>query len=280
MSVDSIAYKVVFCEGKPGSLDYLLLTHLLPTRVRIRPVGGKHGLQAYIQGYLATYPSDASPAYVALRDRDFDYEPPETPQLIPLKEPLLWLTHRAAVENYLIDANLLHTYWREHEHAPAWQHGPARSTDDIEARIAQSAQDLADYQAVRWGLARLKPGTRWPEINTTWTKEGSGDLPSSLAFDDCLAHACELATAFHVQLQGIRPDQLQEQADVYRQRFHEQRFLDRREYLVWFHGKDHLAQLCRRLTPNFPRRHYADWAAEHVNIEQYPEFQQLIALAS
>jgi hypothetical protein len=212
-----------------------------------------------------------------LRDRDFDAEPPNTPQLIPLKEPV-WMTYRAAVENYLIDADLLHTYWREREQTPAWKHGPALSVDAIEASIRQSAQDLADYQAVRWGLARLKPGARWPEIDTTWTKYGSGDLPSSLAFNDCLARACELATSFQGQLQGIHPAQLQEQADAYRQRFHEQNFLERREYLVWFHGKDHLVQLCRRLTPDFPRRHYADWAADHVDIRKYPELQQLVAL--
>lgn len=280
MSVDSVASKVVFCEGKPDSLDSRLLYEILPVgHVRIRPVGGKYGLQAYIQGYLATYPSDAQPAYIALRDRDFDAEPPNTPQLIPLKEPV-WMTYRAAVENYLIDAELLHTYWREREQAPAWKHGPALSTDDIEARIKQSAQDLADYQAVRWGLARLKPGSRWPEIGTTWTKDGSGDLPASLAFNDCLARACELTASFQAQLQGIHPAQLQEQADAYRQQFNERSFLATQGYLAWFHGKDHLVQLCHRLAPNFPRRHYADWAAEHVDIQKHPELQQLVALAS
>jgi|GEM_PF-1960712 len=46
--------------------------------------------------------------------------------------------------------------------------------------------------------------------------------------------------------------------------------------LVWFHGKDHLVKLCRRLTDNFPRRHYAAWAAEHVDVRKHPDLQQLV----
>jgi hypothetical protein len=280
MAVDSSAFTVVFCEGKPDSLDYLLLNRLLPVgRVRIRPVGDKYGLRAFIQGYLATYPPDTQPAYIAFRDRDFDAEPPDVPQLIPLKAPA-WMTYRASIENYLIDAALLHRYWHEREQTPAWRYGPALPVDAIETRIMESAADLTDYQAVRWALARLKPGACWPEIRTTWTKDGSGDLPPSLIFADCLAQARELVASFQDQLRDIHPSQLQEYADVYRQRFHEQSFREHREYLKWFHGKDHLTRLCHRLAPNFPRKHYEYWAAEHVEVQNYPELQQLVALAS
>jgi hypothetical protein len=279
MPVDSTS-KIVFCEGKPDSLDYLLLTQILPLgSVRIQPVDGKFGLQAYIRGYLATYPDNAQPVYVAFRDRDFDAEPPETPQLIPLKEPLLWMSYRAAVENYLIDADMLHRYWAERERTPEWKHGPAPSTDAIEKSIRRSAQELADYQAVRWGLARLRPGARWPEIRTTWTRDGSGNLPLSLAYDDCLAEASQLASSFQDQIQNIHPDHLQTYANIYRERFHSQGFLDTRGYLVWFHGKDYLVHLCRRLTPDFPRKSYANWAAECVDVQRHPELQQLVGLA-
>lgn len=274
------ASRIIFCEGRPGSLDDLLLGHLVPVgRVLIKPVGGKHGMRAFIEGYLGSYPG-AQPDYLGFRDRNFDVEPPERPQLIRLPgEKPIWLSHRAAIENYLIDADLLRQYWAERESAPGWRHGPAPSTDEIEDHIRESARELADYQAVRWALAKLKPGPRWPEIRTTWAKDGSGDIPASLAYEDCLDQACQLVASFQDQIQGIHPDRLQEYAEAYRERFNDNRFLEERGYLIWFHGKDHLVQLCRRLAPNFPRRHYADWAAEHVDMHKHPDLQQLVGLA-
>ena len=271
--------RIVFCEGRPGSLDDLLLWHLLPVgQVLIQPVGGKYGMRAFIEGYLGSYPG-AQPDYLGFRDRNFDVEPPERPQLLRLPgEKPIWLSHRTAIENYLIDADLLRQYWTERESALGWAHGPALSTDEIEDHIRESAHELADYQAVRWALAKLKPGPRWPEVRTTWT-ERSGDIPSSLDYDNCLTEACRLVTSFQSQIQNVHPDRLREYAEVYRGRFNEHHFLEEQGYLVWFHGKDHLVQLCCRLASNFPRRHYADWAAEHVDVRKYPDLQQLVALA-
>lgn len=272
--------RIVFCEGRPNSLDDLLLNHLLPAgSALIKPLGGKHGIRAYIEGYLGTYHEDAQPAYLGFRDRDFDAEPPTQPQLIRLKgtKPI-WLSYRAAIENYLIDAELIQQYWMERENTPGWQHGPAMTTDEIEEHIVESARELADYQAVRWALARLKPGPRWPEVSTTWTM-GSGFIPQSLNYNDCLEEACRLSVSFQEQVQNVQSQQLQDYAEAYRERFSDDQFFEQHEYLAWFHGKDHLAQLCRRLAPNFPRRHYASWAAEHVNAKKHPDLQQLVALA-
>jgi hypothetical protein len=274
------ALHIVFCEGRPSSLDDLLLAHLLPIgRVQIKPLGGKHGMRAYIEGYLDTYSVDAQPSYLGFRDRDFDVEPPDHPQLIRLHgQKPIWLSHRTAIENYLIDADLIRQYWVERENAPGWAHGPALSTDEIEDHITESARELADYQAVRWALAKLKLGARWPEVSTTWTA-GSGTIPPSPEYDHCLAQASQLVLSFQQEIQGIHPDHLQTHAETYRERFADHHFFERARYLIWFHGKDHLVLLCRRLSPNFPRRHYADWAAEHVDIQKHPDLQQLVTLA-
>lgn len=281
MAIDSSSFKVVFCEGKPNSLDYLLLTRILPVgQVRIRPVGGKFGLRAYIQGYLGNYPVNGQPQHVAFRDRDFDLEPSETPQLIRLiGETPIWLSYRAAIENYLIDPDLLRRYWGERENTPNWKYGLTPSVDEIESHIQESARELIDYQAVRWGLAKLKPDLRWPEVRTTWT-DGSGNIPQLLDYDNCLAQATELVKSFQTQIQDIHPDNLQKHAESYRQQFAKPSFFQEHKYLVWFHGKDHLAQLCRRLAPNFPRRHYAEWAAEHIDITKHPDLQHLVELTS
>jgi hypothetical protein len=270
---------IVFCEGQPGSLDNLLLAHLLPIGyAEVKPLGGKHGMRAYIEGYLDTYPADAQPSYLGFRDRDFDAEPPKQPQLIRLHgEKPIWLSYRATVENYLVDADLIRQYWTERENAPGWAHGPALSTDEIENHIAESARELADYQAVRWALTKLKPGDHWPGVSTTWTA-GSGAIPPSLEYDQCLAQASQLVLSFQQEIQDIHPNHLQTCAETYRERFADHHFFERAQHLIWFHGKDHLVLLCRRLSPNFPRRHYANWAAEHVDIQKHPDLQQLVTL--
>ncbi len=268
--------KITFCEGRPKSLDDLLLGHIMPLgQVYIQPVGGKYGMRAFIEGYLGSY-GGAQPGYVGFRDRDFDVEPPEHPELVRLPgEKPIWLSHRAAIENYLIDADLFRQYWTERESTPGWVHGPALSVDEIERHIRESARELADYQAVRWALAKLKPGPRWPNVRTTWTR-GSGVIPSSLDYGDCVDQAHQLVTSFQDQIQDVRSDRLQEYAQAYRQQFDDARFFEESKYLVWFHGKDHLVELCRRLAPNFPRRHYASWAAQHVDIRKHPDLQQLV----
>ena len=271
--------KIIFCEGGRDSLDALLLGHLMPVgQVFIQPVGGKQSMRAFIEGYLDSYPG-AQPEYLGFLDRDFDVEPPERPELILLRgEKPIWLCHRAAIESYLIDADLLQQYWIERESTPGWAHGPSLPIDEIEYHIRESARELADYQAVRWALAGLKPGPRWPEIHTTWTKGGSGDIPSSLDYDDCIAKGCQLVSSFQDRIQGIHLGRFQEYAERYRERFSDYRFLEQDGYLIWFHGKDHLAQLCRRLAPNFPRRNYANWAAEHIDVGKYPDLKQLVDL--
>ncbi len=194
---------IVFCEGRPGSLDDLFLHHLIPPgRAFIRPVGGKQAMRAFIEGYLGAYVG-AVPRYLGFRDRDFDFEPPPDPQPIRLPgEKPIWVSYRAAVENYLIDADLIWEYWEERKDTPAWQHGPPLSKDEIESRIHESARALVGYQAVRWALASLKPGPRWPELRTTWLA-GSGRLPPSLAYGDCLEEAHRLVAEFRGRMQEV-----------------------------------------------------------------------------
>jgi hypothetical protein len=44
--------RIIFCEGRPGSLDDLLLGSLIAGgQVLIKPVGGKHGMRAFIEGH-------------------------------------------------------------------------------------------------------------------------------------------------------------------------------------------------------------------------------------
>jgi hypothetical protein len=197
------------------------------------------------------------------------------------------MTYRACLESYFIDAELLHYYWSQSATGPAWKYGSSPLIATFEMIIEQSARKLAEYQAVRWALAKLKPDSRWPAIKSTWRK-GSGHLPTSLAFDDCLAKAGHLVDNFHTKLNSVNKTRLKEEADNFRQRFAEDDFYTRRKFLVWFHGKDLLSQLFRELNlhlqaqglpSNISAKDYQNsdfGAAQNLNIDRHPDLQELI----
>ncbi len=271
------AINIIFCEGQPNSLDSIFLSNILaPGVALIRPVGGKNGMKAFIEGYLSGYPTDRQPNYIGFRDRDFDAEPPEEAQLIEFSgaKPI-WLTHLACIENYLIDSTLIWQYWHERESVTTWRYGRTPSLETIEEHILSTARELCEYEAVRWGLSKLKPGSRWPEIRTTWTSKGSGDLPASLEYKDCLVSASQLVESFKCQTEEISSEKLSLYADKFRAQFSQDSFYVEREYKLWFHGKDFLAQLCKKFGNNFPRASYLAWAVTHVNSSKYLDLQQL-----
>ena len=199
MSVVGPGTKLVFCEGGSESLDIRLLNRLLleHPNTLVVPVGGKWGIRSFVEGRLSIFPTDSQPEFVAFRDRDFDALPGLSPELIDLPgEKPIFLSHRACVESYLLGADLIHEYWeRHHREAPEWRHGPSPGSRGIFDWMDTAAKEIADYQAVRWALSRLKPGNRWPEVRTTWTK-GSGHLPPSLHKDECLPQARRLIQSF------------------------------------------------------------------------------------
>ena len=282
-TVTDPSVRLIFCEGQPDSLDSALLGRVKPPDAQISPVGGKYGMGAFIQGRISGYKPNQCPDCLGFRDRDFDIEPPDKPELIRFSKPQnkipIWLTHRACIESYFIDAKLLHDYWEQSAIGPRWQHGQPPTVQEIQKKIFQAARELADYEATRWALAKLKPGPRWPEIETTWT-DGSGHLPRSLEFNDCLTEARMLVSEFLSQVSGITTAGLEEAAQKYRSRFVQDDFHSQHSYLIWFHGKDLLVQLCRLLGTNFSHKHYAEWAVNHVTLGNYPDLQQLAAMCA
>ncbi|MCB0065337.1 MAG: hypothetical protein KDE19_24600, partial [Caldilineaceae bacterium] len=97
-------------------------------------------------------------------------------------------------------------------------------------------------------------------------------------FSSCIAEAVKSVEQFHSDIQGINSDILEHYAEEFRQRFHSKDFLDSQAYLVWFQGKDIMKSLCSRLSPNFPRRNFEEWAAQHVDAKKHPDLHELISL--
>jgi hypothetical protein len=275
MSVVSSQAKFLFCEGKPDSLDYAILKRLMVNPNTLIPAGGKRGLGAFIQGRFSNYRENNQPAYIAFRDRDFDAQPPVNIQLIQLfSNKPVFLSHRACIENYLLDASLIHAYWTEGIRGPRWGYGEPPDLNHIDEWIKQSAKDISDYQAVRWALAQLKPKERWPEIGTTWTK-GSGSLPNSLQLEDCVEQAKQLIATFKDIIIGVGEVQFEQHLNHYRDKFVQTEFWEKEQYLVWFHGKDLKKAMPKNKPGTISLKHFFNWATEHLELTKHPDLLEL-----
>lgn len=277
MSVVS-AGTIIFCEGKPNGLDDSLLQSLnLPANVLIKPSGGKRSLAVYAQVELAKYDSD-KPSYLTFRDRDFDAKPPDRIQLIrPFgnKKPVFY-TYFACIENYLLDAQVMNAYWQEFDStALRWNYGPSPGIAALADWIEAGAREIAEYQAVRWALASLKPGLRWPEVSNHWTKDGDGDLPGNLDFEACLEAGRSLIREFHLNITHINFWRFEDQAQTYHKQFTDSVFWSNKAYLVWFHGKD-LRKAMQRQQPRWiSLDRYFEWAASRIDWSQHPDLKEL-----
>ncbi len=274
MSVISSRTKVLFCEGKPDSLDYAILARLVGNPNIVIPAGGKYGLRAFIQGRLSSYVSQ-KPSYLAFRDRDFDAVPPSEIKLImPFPSKPVLFSHRACIENYLLDAALIKAYWNEMALGPKWKQGESPSIHNLEAWIKQSAENIKDYQTVRWALAHLKPGERWPQVESTWTK-GSGYLPRSLKMDDCQKEANKLIENLTDSMKGVNQDEFEKHLNAYQEKFQATEFWAQKKYLVWFHGKD-LKKAMQKNRPNsISLDKFCTWATAHLELNQHPDLLEL-----
>lgn len=280
MNVIGGGTKLIFCEGAPQSLDNRLLSSLLrdlPPTTLIVPLGGKQGLRSFIRGRLAGY--SIPPPYIAFRDRDFDVEPPhDVTLIIPQPDRPIYLTYRAAIENYLLDAAMIDKYWSTHkENAPKWSHGNSPGANEIRSWMNEAARQISCYQAVRWALSKLKPSHRWPELNTTWTK-GSGDLPTSLAESDCLTQAKNLVSDYGTAAGSVSEEKFLDGYQHFSAMFSSPEFLDHAEYLVWFHGKDLKKSMQKQRGNSISLVHFLEWAVEHADWSQHADLRQLADL--
>ncbi len=281
----------IFCEGKPDSFDAALLheTILTASGPKIVPLGEKKGFNAGIDGYFArqAFPgateSDTNqadlPRFIAIRDRDFDIKPSTSPELLRLRgKKEIWATYRASIENYVIEASLLESGWRPSgaEKILGKFPGIAKTT----AILEESARAIADYQSIRWALADLKPGERWPEIGSTWRPDGIGDLPQELDFQSCLDEARVMTETYVTQANTVSVGKLETLAEQFRTQFSQPEFYEQQQYLVWFHGKDLLKMVCRKLGDNFPCKKYTLWAVANLNLESHPDLLQLQTLCN
>lgn len=274
MSVVGPNQNQLFCEGKPNSLDYLVLDRLKQD-FNLRPIGSKNGLFNFVDGF--TTARQVTGRLIAFRDRDFDAEPSNTVKLLsekPSGNLQVFLSHRTSIENYLLDPVLIHRYWEESATGPKWTHKHPPPIGELKSWIEEAARNIADYQAIRWALNKLRPGARWPNVRNTWT-DGSGKLPSVLDFDTCMASALELIKQFRMSVLPVNHKSLKRHAENYRQRFRDSQFWAANEYLVWFQGKDIQKAMSRARHQWISLDPYFEWAAQNLNWQQHPDLVEL-----
>jgi len=280
--------KNIFCEGKQTSLDSRLLNkvveNLLGDRPTIVATGSKFTFSIFVQGYFSR-DATGNQQYIVFRDRDFDAKPTANIQLLQLGNRLghssVFLTYRACVENYLFDADLIHTYWvakyaeKLENSSSRWGHGDSPGINVISGWIETAARSLQEYQAVRWALADLlQMSAAREQFKTTWTG-GSGQLPSSLALQDCRVQAVELINQFTQAVATVTQDRFEESLATYQHSFVQEEFWVQQQYLIWFHGKDLQKAMQRQQSQYISLKAFFDWAIPQLDITQHSDLMEL-----
>ena len=287
--------KVVFCEGKDQSLDYRLLDRLFrdmtKERPTIVPAGGKFTFSVFSEGYFSGLKPELKPHCLVFRDRDFDAFPTENIGLVPFQKNTgsssVLMTHRTCIENYLLDATLMHEYWtnsyEKQQLYPSmrWSYKNSPGIEALKSWIMDSALALVNYQAVRWCLAELlnSRGDR-KSLKTTWTG-GSGNLPKDLNLDHCKQCATEMINEFQKSIEGISNEIFSHNLQKYVNKFSSDNneFWDNEKYLIWFNGKDIQKEMAKQRMPNCKNPisipDYFNWAVKNININHHPDILEL-----
>ncbi len=243
-----------------------------------------HRIDGYLRGYGEIDPSKVS--YIALRDRDLDFDIPPRASLIEERSPKgtppnqwIFTTYRACIESYLIDAGLIHDYWVYRfsgiVNRPA---DPPPSSDAISQTLIKAAKTISDYQATRWAIASVRPKERpfAPRLFTSWCKK-DGILPDDLSFEKCLESAQEHVRKEWIEhpLANVNPGDIAERAEEYRERFLDPGFYKNGGYWVWFHGKDLIKVVFRLLNVPQLQSEYERWAIERLEFKQHDDLREL-----
>lgn len=289
--------KIIFCEGKKSSLgsslDYQLLSKIIADisgdKYTIVPIGGKFNFSLFSQGYFyKTNPDDnqdetINQPYIFFSDRDFDVKPTSNIQLLQFtNNQSRFLSYRACIENYFLDADLIHNYWlekfqeRQENPASKWGHGDSPGIDKISEWIQNSAMSLKDYQSVRWALGDLtNMGAARRQLRTTWTGK-SGQLPNSLTLQDCKTQALEMISEFRQAVETVTPEEFENRLNLYHQQFDQKEFWTEKQYLIWFHGKDIQKEMHRQKNNYIAlNQNFFDWAIQNLDINQHPDLIEL-----
>jgi hypothetical protein len=242
----------------------------------VLPRGPKYGLPRQVREER-----QKSVAAAYLRDRDFDYDPPDDLSRPVRDRPrdagiLGWYWCRHEVENYLIDPALVVL-------ATAWD------VDEYVAGVVAAARTIRHYQIARWVVGNVRQ--RMPpiyELNTRPDGLASDfDLPADFGEEPSRQWAISAVTAFRDRFCAVATDDAIAAEWARRAAVITEASCDRHQSaLVWFSGKDLLGALQPWLQARgLPgaglfRARLRDWVMTHPReaLEALPEWQGLVGV--
>lgn len=208
-----------------------------------------------------------------LRDRDFDYDPPQDVTKPTVDSPVGWRWCRHEIENYLIDPAVV-------SEAMAWP------IHDVEEAIRQAATNIRYYQAARWTIGIVRRALP-PHYNVRTRPDGVSEIGLPLALDSAALRTWALSSVEDYRgpmAAATAPAAVQSSFDVLIARFDDTFVTDVARILLWFSGKDLLAGLTDWLSgrgignPGSFRASLRDWIIANPtrSLELLPEWNGLI----
>lgn len=264
---------ILFVEG---SLEMAIFTHLLRGNPALRRGGSKYTLKAR----AGTERAENGIAAAYLRDRDFDFDPPEdlsspTIDASSAELPWGWRWCRHELENYLLEPTLV-------SEAMGWQRS------DFENALCESALKIRDYQAARWAIGTARRSL--PPAYELRTKPDELDkrelgLPACLdkkVVRDWATQSIEEHRQRFVS--ATESGRVESSFESFLTRFDGEFVQSLEQILLWFSGKDLLVGMSDWLvTQKLPnagllRADVRDWIIAHPEraLELLPEWKQLV----
>lgn len=261
-----------------GHLDAEVLRPLFAGRPVVERRGSKYALRPIALDLRR----ETNRAVCYIRDRDFDFDPPDDRQL-PTQDsqisgsPLGWRWCRHAIEGYLLDPAVVAM-------AMAWD------PQEYQTALSQAASTIRHYTAARWAVGSIRRELPPQRELRTEPVECSGEfmIPSELSEDAVSNWAVSHVRSFGAPLSEVLSE-TSIKAHLARRKasISDTLIADTREILVWFSGKDLLAGLAtwlasRNWTPGNFRAALRDWVIGHPDealtaIPEWAAFRQLLS---
>lgn len=257
-----------------GSLDAQLLGAVLAGEPAIKQCGSKNSLSP--RARTERRENRVNAAY--LRDRDFDYDPPES-DVSPIVDsedggtPLGWRWCRLETENYLLEPSVV---------AEATGCGQA----DFEEALVTAARSIRFYQAARWaiGTARRQLPPNY-ELRTRPDGLNEFELPEALDENSSRSWTHAHVAAYRDRIvPALNPENVIGVLQSHFLRFDLEFTASVPNVLLWFSGKDLLAALTQWLAdkaemhPGGFRARVRDWIRSNPErtLSHLPEWAALV----
>jgi hypothetical protein len=238
----------IYCEGTKGSHDYDILEKIIPTNVKIEPIGSKKGAGSAIQVFEKL--ADKSDYFFLFRDRDFDKDLRKLDKEglfvddVDYKKDNMgniigqWcFSYRTTIENYLFDVQTFYNYLENKNLLTKYN---VNSVEDIKNKFIIAAKRIKNYQAVRHTLGEMREIV---DFGTTW-EEKSGKLPKDLSYEFCKNQALKCIKNSKKVTENWTEERF-EQKLIYFIDFFDNTFFEQMLFLIWFQGKDFASSLLK-----------------------------------